>query len=296
MQFINQSIIKHLKFPAKESHKGENGRLAIIGGSKLFHGSPLLALQVASKIVDMVYFVSVEENLGLVKTLKGNLNSFIAVPYGKEYDYILQADTVLIGPGMVRGNEKYTGTGESGFQTREKVLNLLKQFPDKKWILDAGALQVLKGKDILALNKLILTPHYKEFNNLFISHINHQVSRENTDEKNSVIVTEMAKKYHCTIVLKGKIDIITDGEQTLFNQTGNEGMTKGGTGDVLAGLIASLATTNELFLSALTGAYINGLSGDSLYKTLGPFFNADQLASKVPEVLWSCYSPQKMRE
>jgi len=286
MQFIDQSILTQLKLPAKDSHKGENGKLTIIGGSKLFHGSPLLALTVASKIVDMVYFVSVEENLELLKNLKSSLNSFIAVPFGKENDYIVQSDAILIGPGMVRGDEDYSGTGESGTQTRDKVLSLLKQFPDKIWVLDAGALQVLTVQDLTNLKSIILTPHYREYNNLFVSSIKYQVSRENTIGKNAELVKEMAEKYHCTIVLKGQIDIISDGNQILFNQTGNEGMTKGGTGDVLAGLIAALATTNDLLVATAVGAFINGIAGDRLFKTVGPYFNADELANNVPEVLW----------
>jgi len=99
------------------------------------------------------------------------------------------------------------------------------------------------------------------------------------------MVQENAEKYHCAIVLKGQVDIISDGKQILFNKTGNEGMTKGGTGDVLAGLIASLATTNDLMIAAAAGTYINGLTGDELYKEVGPYFNADDLAEKVPEVM-----------
>ena len=294
MQYIDQSILTQLKLPAKGSHKGENGRLTIIGGSKLFHGSLLLALTVASRIVDMVYFVSVMENLELVKNLKTNLNAFIAVPFGKENDYIAQSDAILIGPGMVRGDEEYSGTGESGVQTRERVLSVLKQFPDKKWVLDAGALQSIKAEEVLSLGvkNPIITPHKKEFKQFFGIDI-FPLVKEGTHLKDrgeilqtAEIVLKTAKKYACTIVLKGPVDVITDGKQVLFNQTGNEGMTKGGTGDVLAGLVAALATTNDPFIAAAAGAYINGLAGDELYKTAGPYFNADKLAMRVPEVLW----------
>jgi len=287
MKYINQTILDQLNLPAKESHKGENGRLTIIGGSKLFHGSPLLGLQVASQIVDMLYFVSIEENLKLLKNLKSNLYSFIAVPFGKETDYIKQSDAILIGPGMVRGDKNYTGTGESGMQTQEKVLSLLKQYPNKKWVLDAGALQTITIKQVynLGAQNIIVTPHRKEFVSYFNAENVNQEVWDNL-EKTAQLVWEKAQEFGCTIILKGKIDIISNGQQTLFNQTGNEGMTKGGTGDVLAGLVSALACTNDLLTSASIAAFINGLTGDELYKTVGPFFNADQLAQKVPEVLW----------
>jgi len=62
-------------------------------------------------------------------------------------------------------------------------------------------------------------------------------------------------------------------------------MTKGGTGDVLAGLIAGLACKNDLFLAASVGAYINGLAGDTLYKKVGPYFNASDLCEEIPMIM-----------
>ena len=63
---------------------------------------------------------------------------------------------------------------------------------------------------------------------------------------------------------------------------GNAGMTKGGTGDVLAGLVAALATKNDPFLSTIAGSFINKKAGDSLYETVGPYFNATDLANQIP--------------
>ena len=66
----------------------------------------------------------------------------------------------------------------------------------------------------------------------------------------------MAKKYHCNIVLKGHIDIIARPDGTIsLNKTGNAGMTKGGTGDVLAGLVAALACKNDAFTAAVADIY-----------------------------------------
>ncbi|MEK7165288.1 MAG: NAD(P)H-hydrate dehydratase, partial [Patescibacteria group bacterium] len=66
---------------------------------------------------------------------------------------------------------------------------------------------------------------------------------------------------------------------------GNSGMTKGGTGDVLAGLIAALATKNDPFLATIAGSFINKKAGDALYKKVGPFFNASDLADEIPKVM-----------
>jgi NAD(P)H-hydrate epimerase len=98
-------------------------------------------------------------------------------------------------------------------------------------------------------------------------------------------VAAIAKKYHCIIVLKGEEDTVCSSEQCISIAGGNAGMTKGGTGDVLAGLVAALACKNELFLSAAAGSYINKKAGESLYERVGYYFNASDLANEIPKVM-----------
>lgn len=284
MRKVTQGYIrKNLYRPAKSSHKGQNGRLTIIGGSKLFHGASLWAVKIASRIVDMVYYVSVEENLDLVKDFKKNLYDFIAVPRGREASYIAESDAVLLGPGLVRGEKTFTGTGESGRETKKLVVRLLGAFPTKRWILDAGALQVIEAGELKKLKQVIITPHEKELIELF--HLKTQGLKGKTTAQRLKVVQQQASEFSCTVVLKGQVDIVCSAEKCMINQTGNEGMTKGGTGDVLAGLIAALACKNDLFVAAVAGVYINGLAGDKLYEKVGPFFNASDLCEQVPQEL-----------
>ena len=308
MKVVTPEFVKtNLYRPPKDSHKGQNGKLTIVGGSKLFHGASLWALRVASRIVDMVYYASVPENLELVKDLSKEAYDFIAVPRGKEAEYLAESDAVLIGPGLVRGSKEYTGTGESGEETRELTLSLFQRFPEKKWIIDAGSLQVIEPEELKKLDQVLITPHRKELERLFGVNLsedgkpkteNREQMAENGKRSRSLnqsskisrqssVVSHIAQKYGCTIVLKGKTDIIcaSDG-RCLINKAGNEGMTKGGTGDVLAGLIAALACKNDLFVAAAVGAYVNGLAGDELYQTVGPYFNASDLCVQVPKTLF----------
>jgi len=282
MKTITTDFIKENLYQLpQDSHKGQNGKLTVIGGSKLFHGASLWALKTASRIVDMVYYASIKENLELIKNLKKSLYDFIVVPRGKEEGYIRESDAVLIGPGLVRGTKEYIGTGESGEETRKLVTNLLRKFPEKKWILDAGALQTIKAEELKKLSQVIITPHPKEFDQLFKIKIKNQKTLNGKIE----MVKEKAKEYGSVIVLKGKTDIICSPEKCLINETGNQGMTKGGTGDVLAGLIAALACKNDLFLATAAGTHINGLAGDELHKKVGPYFNASDLCGQVPEII-----------
>ena len=282
MKIISKEIFKGLYKPPKKSHKGQNGKLTIIGGSQLFHGASLWALRIASRIIDMVFYSTVKENENLTKKLKSEIYDFICVPRKELGNYIGESDAVLIGCGMERE--------ENTFKITQ---HLLAKFPHKKWIIDAGSLQMMDPEWLKNLSNVIITPHKKEFCQLFKTKIKNPVYLSHCTTQgagcrpleNRVLIQQKAKEYGCTIVLKGPTDIICSPTSCLINQTGNEGMTKGGTGDVLAGLIAGLACKNNLFLAACAGTYINGLSGDSLYKKVGPYFNATDLCEEIPIVM-----------
>ena len=253
--------LKKLYKPPQDSHKGQNGRLLIIGGSELFHSASLWSLTVASRIVDLVHYSSVPDNNEMVRQAKEQFHNGIVVPRMEVDSYIDEDDCILIGPGMTRDEE-----------TRELTNRLLKQHPHKQWVIDAGALQMM---DVSLIPKnAILTPHSREFLQAF-----------HEDFKSPHVVENVAKKHNCIITLKGEKDIVSDGEQTFEITGGNVGMTKGGTGDVLAGLVAALACKNDPLLAACAGSLINKQAGDSLYQKVGPYFNATDLAGEIPVVM-----------
>ena len=192
--------LKKLSKPHEFSSNEDNGQVTIIGGSKLFHGAPILALKTASRIVDMVFFASPEPLFGKVaQHLKSKLGSFIWVPWEEIGEYIKKSDSILIGPGLMRYYSESkrakeqafvpsSGRGESkkvydeaGNQSKEITEKLLRQFPNKQWVIDAGSLQVMEPKfissearnKVLAEGKVlipknaILTPNQKEFEMLF---------------------------------------------------------------------------------------------------------------------------------
>jgi NAD(P)H-hydrate epimerase len=239
-----------LTLPAAGSHKGQNGKLLIIGGSHLFHAASLWSLTVASRIVDLVHYSSVPENNELVKH---EFRNGIVTPRSDIDAYIAEDDVILIGPGMTRDEE-----------TKQLTDTLLATYPKKQWVIDAGSLQMM---DLTKIPKgAILTPHHQEYAHLF----------------GDGDITNMAKKYQCIILLKGEKDVASNGRETRVIEGGNPGMTKGGTGDVLAGLIAALACTNDPFLATIAGSFINKKAGDALYKKVGPYFNATDLANQIP--------------
>ena len=269
---MNYSQSQHLRgidLGATGSHKGQNGRLLIIGGSHLFHAASIWALQVASRIVDLVHYASVPENNEIVAKAKEEFRNGIVISRSDIDAYIEEDDCILIGPGMTRDSETETLTHR-----------VLSRYPNKQWVIDAGALQMLQLADIP--KGAILTPHHGEFATLWEKRGKNDAQTD--DEK----VAAFAKEYACIVLLKGEKDIVCgkNGECEVI-EGGNAGMTKGGTGDVLAGLIAALACKNDAFASARAGSYINKYAGDTLYKTVGPFFNASDLAAEIPKVMKS---------
>src|SRR3972149_11685720 len=113
MEEIYPKELTNLYLPPKDSHKGKNGRLLIIGGSHLFHAASLWALKVASRIVDLVHYSSIEENNKIVQGLKEEFRDGIVVSRSEIESYIEEDDCILIGPGMLRAENSKLKTPAS---------------------------------------------------------------------------------------------------------------------------------------------------------------------------------------
>ena len=267
MEEFNITDLKKLYVPLRDSHKGQNGKLMVIGGSILFHAASLWSLKIASRIVDMVFYSSVDSNNIIVQKEKEEFMDGIIVPRDKIEHYIDEADVVLIGPGLPREN----GIEKGDDDTKVLTENLLQKYKNKKWVVDGGSLQVIKPE--ILPSSSIITPHHQEFKTLF--------GLEPTFEN----AKKMAKKYDITILLKGEEDLVANKEKSVIIKGGNQGMTKGGTGDVLAGLTASLYCKNDAFLSASSASYVNKKSGESLYETMGLYYNSSDLTNEIPKIM-----------
>jgi len=258
---VKSFIIRKLFKPKKESHKGENGIITIIAGSKQWHGASILAALAASYFVDLIYFLTEKENIPFVKK-KSPL--FIVSEFNKKnFKWLKKSDSILIGPGLSLNKKN-----------KKLIAFILKKFKDKKIVLDASALHLIKPKQLH--ENCVITPHANEFKVLF----KEKALKENV-KKNS-------KKFNCLILLKGRIDVISNGKNIYFNKTGNQGMTKGGTGDVLAGLVTAFASKNSLLNAALAAAFLNGFAADLLYKKKNTAFNALDLVQMIPIAYKKC--------
>jgi len=245
-QYVGQVFL-----PKKDSKKGENGRVLVIGGSRLFHAASFWASCMASKIVDMVHFSSpVMENNELMRVkAKEKFWEGIVVPWEEIEHYIEEDDAILIGPGMERGEE-----------TRRIVNELLLKYPNKKWVVDGGALQEVDPR--LINEKMIVTPNIRE---------------------QEILGDQIPKGV--TILAKGLVDVVIRGEEKVEIAGGSAGMTKGGTGDVLAGIVVGLYAKLSAVSSCVVASQANKRAGEVLEKRVGPFFSAVDLIPEVQKVL-----------
>lgn len=292
-KFFDTNCLRELVVAKSDSRGEDNGQVVIVGGSKLFHGAPVFSLKVASRICDMVFFASPEESVGRVaERIKASLMSFVWVPWVEVDEYVAKSDAVLIGPGfmrfrseMVAHGDRYHKCDEACLASRFVTQALLDRFPNKKWVIDAGSLQVLEKEWIPT--GAVLTPNRKEFDYLFDG----EFSIAKYDEEGDRVeieraVSAAARRYKCVIVLKGVTTLVCSPEETVWVRGGNAGLTKGGTGDTQAGLTVALLSKNRPFLAASVAAYVVKAAADDLHERVGVYFNADDLADEVPKVLW----------
>lgn len=274
---FDPEVLKNLYRPPQDSHKGQNGKVMLIAGSKLFHAASIWPLTVMSRICDMVFYASTSENNEIVAKMKEQFLNGIVIPRDKIDNYINESDCILIGPGLPRED----GMQEGDAETKELTESLLRKYPHKKWVIDGGALQTIDPEVLVSLETMpILTPHPKEFE-IIKAKSKDQIGKSNPEDEVSVF----SKIYNCIILLKGEKDIVCSPNQTTFVSGGNSGMTKGGTGDVLAGLVTALYAKNDAYLSACAASYINKKAGDSLFEKVGLYFNASDLADEVPKIM-----------
>jgi NAD(P)H-hydrate epimerase len=269
-----KSFLAKLSFPGANSHKGQNGRALIIGGSSLFHSASLWAAEVASHFCDMVHYSSTVENQEIFLSLKKKFQNGIIVPQDKLKEYVAEDDAILVGSGMVR-------EGDEAKYTYELTKSLIEDFPEKQFVFDAGALQVMERQWLLKLKKpAVVTPHQKEFETLFGKAV---LDLPLVDKIKTV--EEMAKKYKTVILLKAITDIVSNGKETYLVEGGNAGLTKGGTGDILAGLTAALSTNNLSLISAVSASILLKKTGDRLFQSKGYWYNITNIIELIPEVL-----------
>jgi len=261
------------------SRKGDNGKVLVLGGSYIYHGAPALSSLAALKTgTDLVYTCVPKINVQSTRAVSPNL---IVIPL---VDSKLTRGAVnkLLGQIPVDLDSATIGMGLS-IQDPEALKLLVKSLlaRDVRLSLDATALvsyilPLLSGKNV------VVTPHAGEFKKMFGE------TPPESKKARITMVEKFAKEHSVTILLKGPTDIISNGAKTYLNPTNTPGMTVGGTGDILSGIIAGmLARNRDALESAVISVYFNGLAGKMTQKKLGYHMTATDLLDVLPAVMKS---------
>ncbi|HJJ29631.1 MAG TPA: NAD(P)H-hydrate dehydratase [Methanocorpusculum sp.] len=255
-----------LSVPKKPSgaHKGWAGNVLVIGGGP-YQGAPFLAGCAALRSgADLVRVAAPVDGFMpdlIIERLPGS-------KVGKEHlDRLLflakNADVVIAGPGL--------GADPESLEVASQIVSAA-----KRAVVDAD---LLRNPLPRAQEQTIYTPHAGEFARVFCPF------PEKLSER-AIIVREAAKRVGGTIILKGEIDIISDGSRVKFNRSGVRGMTTGGTGDVLAGVCGGLLARMDAFQAACAAVYATGKAGELSDEDTGDGLIASDLLKHLAYILY----------
>lgn len=251
----------YYRLPGKDSHKGMNGSVALVAGWT-FHGSAIIASLGAIRAgSDLVRIYARHENREILSSYSPDI--IVRDVENKDIlEEIRKSDAIIIGSGLGAG------------QPLDDVIKSLRGFGGKI-ILDAEGLDHVSGiRKACPSAGLILTPHKGEFQ---------RISGMEPNEKNAL---EYAKKMKSTLLLKGVVDIVTDGKRARYTEGGNSRMTMGGTGDLLAGIAGAVSTRMEdPFNAACLASFINKSSGDMCFKQKSFWYTIGDMINAIPEVM-----------
>lgn len=274
---VDDNLIRKIVKPRNIlSRKGDNGISLVVGGSRIYHGAPLLSSLAALRSgTDLVYTAIPKINLISSRIFSPDL---IILPFP---DDKLTTGSVrrLLNTIPKKIDAAAIGMGLNIAKSQSLILLIQKLLEgDSHLVLDAGALI----PDILpriSKNETIVTPHAGEFKRLFgdspTSKLPEQVE----------LVSQKAKEFGLIIVLKGYQNIVSDGESTYVIERSTPSMTVGGTGDILSGLITGFRTKYGSVHSCLLGLFFNGKAGLRISSKIGFHMLASDLLTELPYIM-----------
>ena len=263
-----------------ESHKGMFGRLLVIGGSEMFSGAPaLVALAAYRTGTDLVSVAAPEGAADSIATFSPSIitinlpgNNLSSKHIRLLNSHINKASAIAIGPGL--GLDKETRVATC------KLIELGNRLK-KPMLVDADALKALGAiRKKISNGFTVITPHAREFETVS------GISPSRDLKKRIEQVRDFAFKSGLIVLLKGHVDVVSDGIALKLNNTGNPGMTVGGTGDILSGIIAGLMAQGvDAYRAAVAGAFVNGASGDLAAEKYGFHLIPTDLLEHIPTIL-----------
>ena len=304
INYMGTYVAHQLHWPIRnrDAHKGDFGRILIIGGSRGMVGAPALSANAAFRSgAGLVRMVLPEDIQLFTATLAPGATSYpVMVSDGFISDsesnienvkeLIVQNDVIILGPGLGRTPDSYVNLMKAVLAVRDKPV-----------IIDADGLNCLARLVLAGLvdeklaGNFILTPHMGEMARLWQGWFRQDIPSGRVKD-----AEKFARTSGAVVLLKGMNSITTDGSISYLNETGNPGMAVGGSGDVLTGVIAAVCGCKNSGLSILESvalaAHIHGLAGDLAAQHKGEISTTSQdIIDFLPDA-WKSFTSEKEAE
>lgn len=261
----------------KEIHKGDCGRVLIVAGSKEMAGAAVLSSKAAIKCGSgLVKVCTAKQAFPVIQV---SVPEATCIQWDKIKKDLSSFDAIGIGPGIGVGRKT------------QRILREILQEYRKTLIIDADGLNIIAGDSEMrklvreSRAEVIITPHIGEAKRL-LSDCWPKASKDIPAK--AAVAKALIQGYRCTAVVKGAGTLVADPKgEAYINTTGNPGMATAGSGDVLTGIITSLAGQGlDAFAAARAGVFVHGLSGDLAVEKTGEYgLTASDIADHVPFAL-----------
>ncbi len=258
------------------SHKGQYGYVFIVAGSSIHSGSPVFnALAALRSGADLAIVAGPERAMNIAASFAPDI-----LTYPLDGELVLKHTPAILEQ-LERYHSLVIGCGLRRSEDTYRAIRRIVGESHKPIVIDAEAIRAIaKDKDILVDKSVILTPHAEEFRVL-----TGEVVMPDVKERVAK-VKKWAGKLGAVILLKGHVDVVSDGKEVFLNKTGSPFMTKGGFGDALSGICgAFLARGIEPFRAACLAAYANGLAGERACRLYGEGVLASDIFQHLPDVI-----------
>lgn len=286
MQKVTADILKNIyQERPTDARKYYFGLLLVIGGSEFYSGSPAFSALAAFRAgVDMVRIIAPKRAADIIASFSPNLAAYPLDGSHLEKKHLTTLITMTESAKLTSKGKTAVvvggGTGRTK-ETQEAILEYLSHASIPA-VIDADAIYAVGERPEVIMNQpFLITPNLYEF---FI--LTGKQIRELTEEEKIKVVQEEAARLKTTILLKGKIDIISNGKDVAVNEISSSYLTKGGHGDTLAGICGALIARGvDLFSAAQAAAFINVRAGQLAEQSKKEGLLATDLIEAIPEVL-----------
>lgn len=278
-EFVGPGEFIYYPVPGEESYRGDNGKVLIVSGG-FFPGATALAGLSSYRIgVDLVHIAAPIMAYG---PIAGHSPNFII--HRLSSSELAMEDVPIVNELQKKVDSVLLGTGLCESESSQKVILRILEDCKLPLVINADNLEII-GNDfsILEGKTGVLTVHHPGFK--AITGLSPGVDVDSS----KTAVKDFAKEIDFTVILKGSVDIISDGKRVRRNRTGNPSMSVGGTGDTLTGIMVGLLAKGvEPFNAARIASFTNGYAGDMAFESHGFGMMASDLVEKIPEVLKNC--------